>query len=882
MHCCIRNVDSRFLGFQAIYNVLVSALFCLLAWAVYYVVLVVLEPFLVPLFWAVLTGFVIHPYKTKFADVLRKWIANFDNHEKPVAISSFLGCLATFDWGCESIGSKILSKWKLVVAIGIALPIYHFVTFYPLDVTTPSLIFKAWHAFKFIEFITWPMLVSCMSTYCISVVFLWSEERQRIFQITGVVVWSLCALYVINLFWPPLWMLGSILALVYAFTKISKFLELEEKTEDETDSRQSKQIRFRQAVLTILNRMNSTYGNIMTDHPDGGARNAYPSASSTPNINRIEKIEHPGVSALKKPFVSRKIPDTPGMITDTPLSSSRLGGGGITNMKLYRTAILKRSSSIELGTSQESNSYIKIVLWSCLVVQLFIRPFLLHFLPIPISYALLKKFWTKISTEFSSILESLRSRVSEFLKSRKQAFLPWPVDKIASELYKIERSFIRTIPNFVDTIVTILLILGIIVGLVMTVIFVSAQMYSETVYIVQTSSKLVTSVTSSSFFQQLNESLGVHNQQYFKGGLEDVMDSGYRYGRQYISSSVVSIFKNENNDNQDSVDEFETKLLELWDRIYQYWLSQNITVTSQKSPNVVEYGPQVSQEAITTSMEEVIHRVLAILDLSAFGQFTLNNTGTLISILDQGWSLLKGNLSFALTIISEILRILFHSGSGMVNFLLSMIVYFTALFYLLSSSGNVYRPVEMISQYSGMVMGTGFASALNKAINSVFTVTFKMATFYGLWTYLTHTVFSASIKTVPVLVATFLATVPVAGQYLVALPAALELWLVEERSISALALLLCHFLPTYVIDAAIYAEVRQGIHPWITGLSIVGGVYYFGITGAIYGPLFLCGMYVILSVYTGWLQDIPLETNKSKAQQQPMVTPVIKRSESVY
>ena len=55
-----------------------------------------------------------------------------------------------------------------------------------------------------------------------------------------------------------------------------------------------------------------------------------------------------------------------------------------------------------------------------------------------------------------------------------------------------------------------------------------------------------------------------------------------------------------------------------------------------------------------------------------------------------------------------------------------------------------------------------------------------MAAFYGLWTYLTHTVFNASIITVPVLVATFLASVPVAGQYLVALPAALELWILGK------------------------------------------------------------------------------------------------------
>ena len=65
--------------------------------------------------------------------------------------------------------------------------------------------------------------------------------------------------------------------------------------------------------------------------------------------------------------------------------------------------------------------------------------------------------------------------------------------------------------------------------------------------------------------------------------------------------------------------------------------------------------------------------------------------------------------------------------------------------------------------------------------------------------------------------ATFLASVPVAGQYLVALPAALELWILSERPISAMSLLLCHILPTYVVDVAIYSEVRQGIHPWITG-----------------------------------------------------------------
>ena len=151
--------------FQAIYNVLVSALFCILAWAVYYVVLIVLEPFLVPLFWAVLTGFVIHPYKNKLSEFLREWIWNIENKNEPALLSICGDMLRIVDWSCESVGLKIFSKWKLVILIAIALPIYHFVTFYPLDVLTPGIIIKFWDAFKFIEFVSFPLLFSCMVTY---------------------------------------------------------------------------------------------------------------------------------------------------------------------------------------------------------------------------------------------------------------------------------------------------------------------------------------------------------------------------------------------------------------------------------------------------------------------------------------------------------------------------------------------------------------------------------------------------------------------------------------------------------------------------------------------------------------------------------------------
>ena len=64
--------------------------------------------------------------------------------------------------------------------------------------------------------------------------------------------------------------------------------------------------------------------------------------------------------------------------------------------------------------------------------------------------------------------------------------------------------------------------------------------------------------------------------------------------------------------------------------------------------------------------------------------------------------------------------------------------------------------------------------------------------------------------------------------------------------------------PSWLVDAAIYSEMKGGIHPWFTGLAVVGGVYVFGVVGAVYGPLVLCVLYVIITLYTSYIQVIQL------------------------
>ena len=72
----------------------------------------VLEPFVIPIFWAVLTGFIIHPYKTWMADTLRQLLVSFrtKSSETPAFLLCAATLIGTLDTFLDGIGSEVLAR----------------------------------------------------------------------------------------------------------------------------------------------------------------------------------------------------------------------------------------------------------------------------------------------------------------------------------------------------------------------------------------------------------------------------------------------------------------------------------------------------------------------------------------------------------------------------------------------------------------------------------------------------------------------------------------------------------------------------------------------------------------------------------------------------
>lgn len=125
-----------------------------------------------------------------------------------------------------------------------------------------------------------------------------------------------------------------------------------------------------------------------------------------------------------------------------------------------------------------------------------------------------------------------------------------------------------------------------------------------------------------------------------------------------------------------------------------------------------------------------------------------SNLGMIMEVVDSLWIIVRKNMYLLGSMFGTIFSFLLGGGHVVITFIVNTVIFFTALFYLLSSSEERFAGLAAIDAL-GFSMGSKIAAALEDSISCVIYATVKIAVFNGLFTYLTHTWFGAHIVFLP-------------------------------------------------------------------------------------------------------------------------------------
>uniref|UniRef100_A0A6B2E7D7 Uncharacterized protein n=1 Tax=Phlebotomus kandelakii TaxID=1109342 RepID=A0A6B2E7D7_9DIPT len=415
-----------------------------------------------------------------------------------------------------------------------------------------------------------------------------------------------------------------------------------------------------------------------------------------------------------------------------------------------------------------------------------------------------------------------QATIENWISERYTAVFPICLPGVLLINRKVHRLVRDGLKASVDTMSSIAVIVLMLVVVILAGVFLAVQIYSEGIAVAQLGHEVIQKA-----FLHRPELKDMFPESTF----DNIIDNAHEYGRNTIETYIDDILKD--TDKQQAV-KLKEQVLTTWDRLVQNMLERS---------GDDSVGPKMGF-GIRESFDELVDNPAAKEGIIAWAK---SNVGMLRDVMDSLWIILQKNIYLLGTVLGSVFSVLLGGGHAVVTFVVDTIVFFTALFYLLCSSEERYSPLVFVTSL-GFKSGPRIAEAVEGSIAGVITATAKIAFFHGSFTWLTHTIFNVNVVYLPSVLATVLAAAPFLGTYWCAVPAFFDLWLAQDRFWVAVVLLALHFFIPSTVDAAVYADIKSSGHPYLTGLSIAGGLYWMGLQGAVLGPLLLCLLVMIFDL----------------------------------
>jgi len=137
--------------------------------------------------------------------------------------------------------------------------------------------------------------------------------------------------------------------------------------------------------------------------------------------------------------------------------------------------------------------------------------------------------------------------------------------------------------------------------------------------------------------------------------------------------------------------------------------------------------------------------------------------------------------------------------------------------------------------------------SLVKSIKGSFLCSIKIFIYHFFFTWLIFDILKLSLGFTISLAAGVFSILPFIPSWCLCIPHAIYLYAVENNLVMAIILPVSYVLVSNKVYNDIY-EKSIDVHPYVTGLSIVMGIYAFNVQGIIYGPLLMCIILIVIEL----------------------------------
>ena len=138
----------------------------------------------------------------------------------------------------------------------------------------------------------------------------------------------------------------------------------------------------------------------------------------------------------------------------------------------------------------------------------------------------------------------------------------------------------------------------------------------------------------------------------------------------------------------------------------------------------------------------------------------------------------------------------------------------------------------------------GISKSIIDSTSGVFMCSVKIFLFHALFTWLLLDAFEVKLAFITAILAGTFCIIPLLSPWMAVIPGSIYLYFVSSQLIKAVALPVIFTIVSGMAFNEIYQK-HVHTHPYVTGLSILMGVYAFDLKGIIFGPLLVCVMVIL-------------------------------------